>query len=769
MKRMNNKCTFIMLFFLLCGGFSQNGDMENNSGITGIVIQSDSRKPIQFAAAALVRTQDEEIESGQMTDENGFFSLKAVPSGEYHLEVDFIGFLPFIGKPFQYDPSVESDIDMGQISLQLKVLEADLIEVNAERPLYVATVDKKIYAIDQMKTTSGGTCCDVMKKVPSLDLGPNGEISLRGSENVAVLVNGKRAGILGDERKSCAVAIPIPAAMIDRVEIITSPSAEYDPDGMTGIVNIILKEDKVSGYNGEFSINAGSTNKFNLSSTFNYRNNKHHLFSKFSTEMLEHRGKGNYIINDEEQEDFRNVKNNKLYFINLGSKYDISERMLFSSETKFTSFYHTSNDTIDYSGDQTNTIKMNSEANGLAQVYELGLYTNFLNDSKLVLELSYDRQEKDENRDAVGTASHDSSEYNLDLSKMILRADYYHKLSDNLQYETGYKGRFNTHDKNYDLDNITHVFQYNENIHALYGTATFALTEKLRSKVGLRFEKVLASVYLDITEIPIETSNNYDHLYPSAHLAYVFSPYFNLKFGYSTRVNRPGLEMLDPFPRNQFSSLVDTVGNPDLKPEFVDAFELNFSKTKEKYKTDLSLYHHNINNVILWDDDIDTVTYNNSGQGSLNGVDIMLKVSPLNFWDLTFTGNYYESKISGGTEDDQNGSTSGGIIRGISMFKIPSGGGLELSGTYKLPKKIISGIVWPKGKFTLDMAYQVSLYDDRLKLTCKVIDILDTDIYEQNIIETTDNGVSYDIYSYQKYDQRTFYLTIQYKFGKINL
>jgi len=764
---MNNKRTFLKLLFLFCAGFAQNEDIENASGITGIVIQSDSKKPIQFAAAALVRTQDEGIESGKLTDENGFFSLKAVPAGEYRLEVDFIGFLPFIGKPFQYDPSANLDIDMGQIPLQLKALEADLVKVNAERPLYEVTVDKKVYVIDQMKTTSGGTCCDVMKKVPSLDLGPNGEISLRGSENVAVLINGKRAGILGDERKSCAVAVPIPAAMIDRVEIITSPSAEYDPDGMTGIVNIILKEDKVSGYNGELSINAGSTNKLNLGSTLSYRNNKLHLFSKFSTEMLEHRSNGYRVTDVPDSVDYRNVKDNKLYFVNLGSKYDISERMLFTGEAKFTRYYQNALDTNSfYSSQQDDAIYVDSQGDGFAKVYELGLYTNFLNDSKLGLELSYDRQEKNDNRDAVGTASHDSSGHNLDLSKMILRADYYHNLSDNLQYETGYKGRFNTHNKNYDTDNSTHVFQYNENIHALYGTVTFALTEKLQSKAGLRFEQVLASVFLDTTGTLIETPNNYDHVYPSAHLAYIFSPYSNLKFGYSTRVNRPELKMLDPFPHNQYISEVDSVGNPDLKPEFVDAFELSYALTQDKYKTDLSLYHHNIKDVILWDDDIDTVTYNNSGKGSLNGVDIMLKVSPLNIWDLTFTGNYYESKISGGIEDDQNGSTSGGIIRGISMFKIPSGGDLELSGTYRLPKEIITGTVWPDGQFTLDMAYQVSLFDDRLKLTCKAIDILDSDIYEQNITETTDNG-DFHINSYRKYDQRTFYLTLLYKFGNI--
>jgi outer membrane receptor protein involved in Fe transport len=226
--------------------------------------------------------------------------------------------------------------------------------------------------------------------------------------------------------------------------------------------------------------------------------------------------------------------------------------------------------------------------------------------------------------------------------------------------------------------------------------------------------------------------------------------------------------MLDPFPRDQYTSEVDSVGNPGLKPEFVDAFELSYALTQDKYKTDLSLYHHNIKDVILWDDDIDTVTYNNSGKGSLNGVDIMLKVSPLNIWDLTFTGNYYKSIISGETEDDQDGSTSGGIIRGISMFKIQNGGDLELSGTYQLPKETMTGTVWPDGKFTLDMAYQVSFFDDRLKLTCKAIDILDTDIYEQNIIETTDNGDSYNIHNYRKYDQRTFYLTLLYKFGGVS-
>jgi hypothetical protein len=147
----------------------------------------------------------------------------------------------------------------------------------------------------------------------------------------------------------------------------------------------------------------------------------------------------------------------------------------------------------------------------------------------------------------------------------------------------------------------------------------------------------------------------------------------------------------------------------------------------------------------------------------------MLKVSPLTFLDLTFSGNYYKSKIKNSTENYLNGNTSGGTIRGISMFKMPHGGNLEISGTYQPPKKITTGTIFPDGKITMDMAYQISLYDERLKLTCKIINILDSDTYKQNIIQTEDDGNIYSIDSYRKYNNQTFYITIQYKFGNITM
>ena len=161
--------------------------------ISGTVKQEGTVNPVQFATVTLIRSADRGIEMGQMTDNDGYFELLNVPAGdEFRIEVKFIGFDSYWTKPFSIDSDENQFIDFGDIFIKQGVLEGDLIEVNADRPLYEVTVDKKVYVIDQMKTTSGGTCCDVMKKVPSLDLGPNGEISFRGSENVAVLVNGKQ-------------------------------------------------------------------------------------------------------------------------------------------------------------------------------------------------------------------------------------------------------------------------------------------------------------------------------------------------------------------------------------------------------------------------------------------------------------------------------------------------------------------------------------------------------------------------------------------------
>ena len=720
---------FIPILYLL---FSQYLIAATITGIDGFVIQADSQKPIQYATITLINVDNDKIEMGQLTDENGCFSLRNIPDGEYILETDFIGFITFESEPFFYNKDI-SYINYDNISLQLKALEINPVNVKAENPFYEVKVDKKVYNIDQMKSTAGGTCCDVMKKVPSLDIGPNGEISLRGSDNVTVLINEKRTGIIGGDRKTCAVAVPVPAAMIDRIEIITSPSAEYDPDGMSGIVNIILKEEKVFGYNGELSINMGDTDKLNGGGALSYRKNKIHLFTKLNFESQKFVGIGSRFADGSVIENNNNISSNDIQFFNIGSKYDISSWMLFTGEGKFTQVSSELNETTTFSNN-SDIISINNNE-GQSQVYDLGLYSNLSNDNILNAEISFDIQENE--------TQNSHNEYQLDISRLIVKSDYYNSGNDNFQFNLGYKGRINTHVKEDAIDD--NVFKFNEDIHAIYGSLTYEITENIKSKAGLRFETVESLIDF--------TNNNYYKLYPSAHLSYVINPFSSIRFGYSSRVNRPELKQLDPFLITSSTS-IDTVGNPELEPEFIEAVELGYSRTSDVSKIDFTLYNHFITNITQWDESaIDTLTYRNAGNGNLNGGEMMLKYSPLTMWDITLTGNYYQSNIS-----RDNEIYYGGLGRLISTYKFVNNGEFELSGTYHAPSKTSIGLEYPDGQYTIDLAYQVSLFDDRLKLTCKVIDIFDNNQY----VRESDN---YTVY--KKYDERTFYITMQYKFSSI--
>ena len=318
-------------------GFSQTGEIK------GFVHDSTNSLPIQYASVSVVQISDEKIETGRITDKFGHYSIQNIPEGGYRLVIEFIGYKPFMSSDFFLQDGDE--LDMDTVSLDLTVLAGSEIDVRAERSLQKVEVDKKIYNIEQLKTTAGGTCCDVMKKIPSLDVGLDGTVSLRGTSNVTILIDEKRAGMLGGERKTNAVAIPVPTSMIDRIEIITSPSAKYDPDGMSGIVNIILKDEKLEGYNSEVSLNVGHTGKLTTGGLVNYRWNELNLYAKGNLDIINMAGNGTRDIsltdvnNDLVYRSNETTQTNAYHsinFINTGLNYSISENSQMTIDSKFT-------------------------------------------------------------------------------------------------------------------------------------------------------------------------------------------------------------------------------------------------------------------------------------------------------------------------------------------------------------------------------------------------------------------------------------------------
>lgn len=742
--------------------------------ISGKVKQHGAMSPVQFATVTLIRTADENIEMGQLTGSEGRFTFYNVPEGKYRIEVKFIGFDTFWSPPFKIDNHLNKEKSFGDIFIEQGSIEGEEVNITAEKKMMEIKADKKVFNIDNLKATSGGTCCDVIKKVPGVEVAADGTISLRGSSNVSVLVNEKRAGILGTDRSTNAVAVPIPASMIERVEIISNPSAEYDPDGMTGIINFVLKDEKIQGYNGEVTANVGNSNKLNIGSTFSYRFPNTTFFTKTNYESADHIGNSKNDItllqNDEEIDRVTHISSNnrhaELNYFNGGIKHSFTKNHLFTAEGSYIKKSGEIDKLIDISQASIDSIlTIHSEFTNEVDAYVLGIgsFNTFENNSELDVEYFQDIQDEKQNK---SKSNLENIEDLIFQDRKIFTLDYRTQYN-GFHFESGYKGRFNTFDKNQNIGDEEYSFRIKENINAVYGLTSFKWKESANFKLGLRYEWVQNEIGLKHNLL----NENYNRFYPSAHLTYSLNPFTQIKTSFSSRVNRPSTKQLDPYPRSESFSSIDTLGNTLLKPEFTNSFEFGFSKVFNKIKLDVGSYNHFIQNPIQWVEKIDQssqsyFTFENTGYGILNGVEGLVKFPPIHDLEIRLTWNYFRLKTEKAINTQLNGISSGGYGRLIASYKTHGYGEFEVNGTYKTRRDSPQGYQWENGKFVLDFAYQLSVLDDHLRITLKGADLLDNDIFESNFMNYS-NGIETQNYNYEKQDSRTFYLSLIYKFGNL--
>ena len=766
--------------------------LPQSSQVHGFVHDANNNVPIQYASVSIVRTIDGKIESGGITNSEGYYTIGGIPNADYRVKIEFIGYTSFLSPDFIMNESESRNL--GIVKLNPKVLQGSMVEVSGERPSYEVQVDKKVYNIEQFKTVVGGTCCDVLKKIPSLNIGVDGTVSLRGTSNVTILIDEKRAGILGGERKTNAVAIPVPAGMIDRIEVITSPSAKYDPDGMSGIVNIILKEEKQTGYNSEISVNAGHTGKLISNAIMNYRWEKLNLYTKGNLDITERSGNGyrNITLTDPEQELI--YKSNEVsqiqvdrsvHFLNFGSRYYFSKNNQLTFDLKFTRSNKILDDStfFNLNGFQPDkTINTKRSVQGSNQSYAIGYTFQNTTNAFLNAELTHDIYDERSNQDYLLNKVVDRSiESDLNKSYSVIKIDYFNTLIENLVLESGYKGRFMTISKDYGIITDKYRFGYEENIQAVYSTLTYIFSEDLSIKPGLRFEwvnsvneSILVEGFEGIGPLAFRTRtimDNYNRVYPTANAAYKINSFTNVQLGFSRRVNRPEFSALDPFPKHFFYSSIDTLGNPELMPEFINDLEFGYYTHTGRIKFDISLYHHSITDLIMWEeglvsDSLSIYSFENYGDGKLVGSEFNVRYSPISSWDISLNGNPFRYDIykPGGGNEYYKGS----VWRMVNTVKHPQYGKIELNGSYHSPHLLSTGKIWPSGKFILDMAYQTSFFNEKMTVTLKVTDTLDDEHYKRNISEFDKRlNVHSSINSYRRPDEPTIYLSVQYKFGDI--
>ncbi len=801
---------FTIIFYFLFSSllFSQQNSGGNFQGyanmnfkVSGLVIDSETSEPLEYATISLKAKNNPDKVFGGITNENGKFSIDVNP-GMYDLTIDYISFISFSNPNLM----VRGNTDIGDISLDLDVSVLDEVEVRAERTQVEIRLDKKIYNVGQDITVKGGNVSDVLANIPSIDVDFDGNISLRGNSNVRILINGKPSGLVGLSGPQGLRSLP--SESIEKVEVVTSPSARYSAEGTAGILNIILKKQNLLGFNGNFNVNLGIPKNEGINGTLNVRNEKVNLFGTVNLSNSENSGsyfsETNYTrqdltINEANDWDY----NNKNIFFNLGSEY------YFDDKTSLTiSGFYKRGDDSSYATNIVNDISrgtISSTNNRLRNEtemdesfeYAIDFYKDYDRDGQtLSARISYEESEDDELEDIEDFATSPlisesifEKVSNIDFQKRLLgQVDFIYPINKETEFEFGYRGSFLERETYYDVSFLTgnsfisdsglsNIFNYNESVNSLYSQFGKKFN-KLSALFGLRYENSKQEINQKTTnEFEIK---KYSDLFPTLNLAYEFSSQESLTFGYSKRIRRPRGWDINPFPRrNSVTSF--RRGNPFLNPTFTTALEIDYLKRFKKFTLNTSIFYRqsdgNIERIteetgkivdLILDSDsnapilqvpvLDSYPINLSNNKRI-GSELSLTYTPSRSVRLNASFTINSSSIRGQYKDqnfdsdDTNWST-----RFNGFIRFPKDFNLQFFGFVRGPTEN----AFSKGKAFgfVSGAIQKSLLDKKGTLSLKFSDLFNTSKYRFESFRDT---------FYRKSEGRwrmpTYVLTFSYRFN----
>ena len=787
--------------------------------LQGSIKDSTSMKPIEYASVSLVDLEHNELVTGGLSDKNGLVNITEIPLGKYVAVIEFMGYRKKEIGPLNIFPGEGGGIrqNFGEVKMSISSLNMATIDVLGEESTFIQTIDKKIFNVGRDISSSGGNGADVLRKVPSVDVDIDGVVSIAGDANVTILIDGKRSGRTGSGRRGEIENIA--ASMIEKVEVITNPSAKYDPDGVGGIINIVMKRGALDGFNGNVSAMQGDYKQQNLNGNVNYRTDKLNLFTSM-----------NYRTGDRVGDGLREFQ--YAYTNRIDSLFQNTSRTSTPNNLGFRiggDYYPSSNKTIGYTLDISEHKEL--EQNNINYLIntrdpsELGLKEmeesddGYHIDHVFSYENKYDAQKQllkayasfaREIDDVFETGTMESLNYKSSDSKTLedntnitMAVDYENEYGEKLGIETGIKFTIRDFGENLNYLEDKYENDYQEDIYAAYVVTKYNLTDRFGFKLGARFEQVETKANLNgpvthdstniitkifdnaIAESPF--NNPYKKVYPSAFLLYKLTERQSMQFGYSKKVNRPNRRTLSPFPNNTQDISRLRNGNPYLKPEYSDVMELSFSSNSRKLNLNMSSSYKNTSDVIMWwDRDYetfidtkrptgpDTTTYEiltagnaeNSKSINFNG-NIMYRPMPLA--SIMIWGYSWNSTISDEGEADFNGNSRGMGFGGRLTLNIPTIARIELSGNGRGKMKITTGSI--PSNYRINLGIQKYFLKNRLSVTFKVNDLFDTGKFIIDTSTEVTNTATQETYTQLMYaerqrQKRNTSIVLNYNFGK---
>lgn len=749
MRKLEAFCLLLFLPYFV----PAQGPQDKKFSIKGIII-NDKGSPVPFAGISLYKRPDSVYVSTVSSDITGQFNL-TVSTGSWELKISSVSYQD---KTVPFDITA-SDLNLGYIEIKASATTLGEVVVTSEKKLMELKLDKRVYNVSQDVSNIGSNASEILGNIPSVDVDPDGNVTLRGSQGVRILIDGKPSALTGI--RSTDALRNLQGAMIDRIEIVTNPSSRYDAAGETGIINIVLKKVKTRGFNGNFTGTAGYPSNFSAAYTINYRTQKMNLFSSFGTSYRNIPGKGfssqiyngsdtSFIYNQTQNRRRRNLSGN---FVG-GIEYYASPQTtltgsLLLNRGRGRNKNHFLYDDLDNNGTLKQTTFRTDNEDEEEKNTEISLsfrkkYTGN-DDKEWTADLKWTNSGETESSDYL-QGKIDGSDQKIQRSRnpafednFLFQTDYVLPFGENARFETGFKGTVRTITNKYlveELENgntwaslpaFDNNMEFTEKVFAGYAMMGNKV-KRFSYQLGLRGELTYMRTGLKKTN---EINNrNYLNLFPSSSLSYELDDRNTLQLSYSYRIERPDFRDLTPFadfsdPRVYF------VGNPNLNPEFTHSFETGHLVDWGKGSVLSSIYYRHKTGVVERIRILDSVTgvtniipINLSVRNDL-GFETAFSLDLNNWWRFNTSFNLYRfnsnGEYEGETYDNKGFTWTNRTTSRMTFFKDLD---FQASVFYRSPRRNTQGKTL--GMYSIDLGLAKDVFNGKGTLTFNVRDLMNS-------------------------------------------
>ena len=771
--------------------------------VSGKIIEKESQVPLEYATVAFFSPDKNKIIGGGITDLEGNFSI-AIPKGVYDITFEYFSFETLTKSYYTLD----QDTNFGVLKMKDDLQALEAVDIIAERTTVEIKLDKKIYNVGKDLTVRGGSVSDVLDNVPSVSVDIEGNVALRGNENVRILINGKPSGLVG--LNSTDALRQLPADAIEKVEIITSPSARYDAEGTAGILNIILRRSKLIGLNGAIIINAGYPEQLGGSGNINYRTGNVNIFnnsgysyrsspgnSTTETEFFNTEYDDNGTRIDDAPNTYRNEYRN-FERLRKGFNSNTGVEWYINPTTSLTTAFlvrksDNSNETFNRAESFDATRTLISQSLRYDPEFETDETTQFSvnfdkqfhgnSEHRLTLDFQVENSAEDEKSIIYNNAVAAERVQTLeDQERVLLKTDFTLPIGKNSRFEAGYNGRFSKNTTDYSLEfaendtfildtDVSNTLIYKEDVNAFYSQFGSKIKDKFSFLLGLRLESTRVTIQqLSSNDY---NNNNYIGLFPTVNLGYEFSETQSLTLGYNRRIRRPRSRFLNPFPsRSSATNLFQ--GNPNITPSYSDGFDIGYLNKFGILTLNTSLYFNHATDVFTYvsEDTGEEVVVDGQSvavirRGPINlaendryGFEFTLTYRPSKKWNMNVNFNFYQSIIRGSYKglvyDSENLNW---FIRLNNKYTLPGKVEWQTRISYDGPR--IDAVNRRDGRFSSNMAFSKDLLKEKASISVSINDLFNTQ--RRNLESTTPTFYSDSVFQWRV---RSYNLSFTYRFNQ---